>query len=103
MNKVQKKTRGRPSKDERTRSAERQALVDAAVEVLRGGGASAFNARAVADRAGTAVGSVYTQFERLEALRLEANDVTMRHLRAVLGAALASCTSTATEDRLLCL
>jgi AcrR family transcriptional regulator len=103
MNKVQKNARGRPRKDERTRTADRQALVDAAVDILREGGASAFNARAVAERAGTAVGSVYTQFESLEALRLEANAVTMQQLRAALGAALATCTSRATEDRLLCL
>jgi AcrR family transcriptional regulator len=103
MNKVQKNLRGRPKKDDRTRSADRQTLVDAAVEILREGGAPAFNARAVAERAGTAVGSVYTQFESLEALRLEANAVTMRHLRAALSEALASCTTATTEDRLLCL
>jgi AcrR family transcriptional regulator len=103
MNKVQKKERGRPKKDERTRTADRQALVDAAVMILQQGGTPAFSARAVAEQAGTAVGSVYTQFDSLESLRLEANAVTIRQLRAALSGALANCTSAATEDRLLCL
>ena len=103
MNTVQKKLRGRPRKDERTRIADRQALVDAAVQILREGGAEAFNARSVAERAGTAVGSVYTQFESLEALRLEASAVTMRQLRAALAGALARCSPGSAEDRLLCL
>ena len=60
-------------------------------------------ARGVAERAGTAVGSVYTQFDSLELLRLEANAVTMRRLRDTLAGALAACSSRATEARLLCL
>ena len=103
MNEVQKKLRGRPRKDQESRSADRQALVDAAAAILREGGATAFSARAVAERAGTAVGSVYTQFDSLEALRLEANAVTMRVLRDTLAGALAACRERSTEDRLLCL
>ena len=103
MNIVQKKVRGRPRKDEGRRSADRASLVQAAVEILQQGGAAAFGARAVAERAGTAVGSVYTQFESLEALRLEANAVTMRDLRNVLAAALATCPDAEIEERLLCL
>src|SRR3954468_23436172 len=103
MNTVQKKMRGRPRKDEDRRSADRQALIGAAVHILNEGGSAAFSARAVAERAGTAVGSVYTQFENLEALRLEASATTMRLLRAALADALAARASRSTEDRLLCL
>lgn len=103
MNAVQRKLRGRPRKDDLSRSADRQAMIDAAVHLLQEGGAAAFSARAVAERAGTAVGSVYTQFDSLEALRLEANAVTMRALRDTLADALASCPAEATEDRLLAL
>ena len=103
MNTVQKKLRGRPRKDDRSRSADRAALVVAAVEILQESGAAGFNARALAERAGTAVGSVYTQFESLEALRLEANAVTMRDLRSALAGALAACSSPEMDDRLLCL
>jgi AcrR family transcriptional regulator len=103
LNVVQKKTRGRPKKDEDSRSADRQALVDAAVAILREGGSAALTARSVAERAGTAVGSVYTLFESLEALRLEANVITMRLLRDALAAALSLCREGTTEERLLCL
>jgi AcrR family transcriptional regulator len=103
MNEVQKKVRGRPRKDEGRRRADRAALIGAAVQILEEGGAGAFSARAVAGRAGTAVGSVYTLFESLEALRLEANAVTMRELRGVLAGALESCRENCIEDRLLCL
>ncbi len=103
MNVVQKKARGRPRKDSTQRNADRAALVAAAAEILREGGSPAFSARAVAERAGSAVGSVYTQFESLEALRLEANAVTMRELRLTLADALPGCQSEAMEDRLLCL
>ncbi len=44
----------------------------------------ALTARSVAERAGTAVGSVYTAFDSLEALRLEANAITMEMLRTHL-------------------
>jgi AcrR family transcriptional regulator len=103
MNAVQKRLRGRPRKDEGRRSADRAALVAAAAEILSEGGATAFSARAVAERAGTAVGTVYTQFESLEALRLEANAITMRALKEALGSALADCTGEAMAERLLCL
>lgn len=103
MNVVQKKRRGRPRKDEVSRTADREALIGAAVQILREGGAAAFSARGVAERAGTALGSVYTQFETLEALRLEASAVTMRHLRDALADALTACPSDSTAERLLCL
>lgn len=103
MNVVQKKPRGRPRKDEGSRSAGREALIDAAVQIIREGGAAAFSARSVAERAGTALGSVYTQFETLEALRLEASAVTMRLLRAALADALVACPSDSIAERLLCL
>ncbi|MGU3667483.1 TetR/AcrR family transcriptional regulator [Methylobacterium sp. A49B] len=103
MNIVQKKERGRPRKGQTDRAADRQALIDAAVAILDAGGAAALTARSVAERAGTAVGSVYTQFESLELLRLEANAVTMHRLRDTLAAALAACPAGGTEDRLLCL
>jgi AcrR family transcriptional regulator len=100
---VQKKLRGRPPKDEGSRTADRQILIDAAVQILNEGGSSAFSARHVAEKAGTAVGSVYTQFESLEALRLEAGAVTMRLLRATLTDSLAGSAKGSTEQRLLCL
>ena len=103
LNVVQKKMRGRPKKDEGSRSADRQGLVEAAVAILREGGSSALTARSVAERAGTAVGSVYTLFDSLEALRLEANVITMRLLRDALADALAGCREASTEERLLCL
>ncbi|MBY0251871.1 MAG: TetR/AcrR family transcriptional regulator, partial [Methylobacterium organophilum] len=76
---------------------------EAAVAILNAGGAAALTARGVAERAGPAVGSVYAQFDSLEALRLEANAVTMRRLRDTLAGALAACPSRETEARLLCL
>ncbi|WCS26865.1 TetR/AcrR family transcriptional regulator [Methylobacterium sp. NMS14P] len=103
MNEVQKKVRGRPRKEPGDREADRRALIEAAVAILNAGGAAALTARGVAERAGTAVGSVYTQFDSLEVLRLEANAVTMRRLRDTLAGALAACPSRDTEARLLCL
>jgi AcrR family transcriptional regulator len=103
MNGVQKKMRGRPRKGQTDRAADRRALIDAAVTILNAGGAGALTARAVAERAGTAVGSVYTQFDSLELLRLEASAVTMHRLRDALAAALAACPAVGTADRLLCL
>jgi len=103
MNGVQKKVRGRPRKGQTDRAADRRALIDAAVTILNAGGAGALTARAVAERAGTAVGSVYTQFDSLELLRLEASAVTMHRLRDALAAALAACPAVGTADRLLCL
>ncbi|MCJ2099642.1 TetR/AcrR family transcriptional regulator [Methylobacterium sp. E-046] len=103
MNAVQKKLRGRPRKGQTDRAADRRALIDAAVAILNAGGAGALTARAVAERAGTAVGSVYTQFDSLELLRLEASAVTMHRLRDALAAALAACPAVGTADRLLCL
>jgi AcrR family transcriptional regulator len=100
---VQKKQRGRPKKDDLSRAADRQSLIEAALAIVRDGGSAALNARSVAERAGTALGSVYTQFSSLEELRLEANALTMRDLRAHLVAALESCESGPTADRLLCL
>ena len=84
MNDVQKKVRGRPRKGQTDRQADREALIAAAVAILDAGGPGALTARAVAERAGTAVGSVYTQFDSLELLRLEANAITMRRLRDAL-------------------
>lgn len=103
MNDVQRKLRGRPRKGQTDRQADRQALIAAAVAILDAGGPGALTARAVAERAGTAVGSVYTQFDSLELLRLEANAITMRRLRDALAAALSACPSRETEARLLCL
>ena len=103
MNEVQKKVRGRPRKEPGDREADRRALIEAAVAILNEGGVAALTARGVAERAGTAVGSVYTQFDSLELLRLEANAVTMRRLRDTLAGALAACPSRETEARLLCL
>ncbi|MCJ2088828.1 TetR/AcrR family transcriptional regulator [Methylobacterium sp. E-005] len=95
--------RGRPRKAPVDREADRRGLIAAAVAILNEGGAGALTARSVAERAGTAVGSVYTQFDSLELLRLEANALTMRRLRDVLTAALSACPSRETEARLLCL
>jgi AcrR family transcriptional regulator len=103
MNEVHKKLRGRPRKEPRDREADRRALIEAALAILNEGGVAALTARGVAERAGTAVGSVYTQFDSLELLRLEANAVTMRRLRDTLAGALAACPSRETEARLLCL
>lgn len=103
MNVVQKKVRGRPRKGQTDRAADRRALIEAAVAILNEGGSEALTARNVAERAGTAVGSVYTQFDSLESLRLEANAITMRRLRDILTEALAACKSRETGARLLCL
>ncbi|SDA33343.1 transcriptional regulator, TetR family [Methylobacterium sp. UNC378MF] len=103
MNEVHKKMRGRPRKEAGDREADRRALIAAALAILNEGGVTALTARGVAERAGTAVGSVYTQFDSLELLRLEANAVTMRQLRDTLAGALAACPSRETEARLLCL
>jgi AcrR family transcriptional regulator len=103
MNVVQKKMRGRPRKGQTDRAADRRALIEAAVAILNEGGSEALTARNVAERAGTAVGSVYTQFDSLESLRLEANAITMRRLRDDLAGALAACPSRETGARLLCL
>lgn len=103
MNNVLKKSRGRPRKDGATRDLDRQAVVEAALSIIAQDGSAALTARAVAERAGTAVGSVYLLFESLEALRLEANAVTMRRLRLHLTGALGSCPSHDTADRLICL
>jgi AcrR family transcriptional regulator len=103
MNIVHKKPRGRPRKGQTDRAADRQALVAAAVAILDAGGAAALTARSVAERAGTAVGSVYTLFDSLETLRLEANAVTLHRLRDTLAGALAACPARGTADRLLCL
>lgn len=84
MSYVQKKIRGRPRKAESARAADRDVLIEAALGLLREGGSPALTARAVAERAGTAVGSVYGAFDSLELLKFEANAVTMRELRRVL-------------------
>ncbi len=68
--------RGRPRKDALGREADQQALVAAASGIVREAGPAALTARAVAARAGTAVGSVYAAFPSLEALRLGVNTVT---------------------------
>ncbi|MCJ2048570.1 TetR/AcrR family transcriptional regulator [Methylobacterium sp. J-070] len=103
MNAVQKKVRGRPRKGQTDRAADRRVLIDAAVAILDEGGSGALTARGVAERAGTAVGSVYTLFDSLELLRLEASAVTMHRLRDALTAALAACPARGTAERLLCL
>ena len=100
---VHKNRRGRPKKDDRSRAADRQSLVEAALGIVRDGGAAALSVRSVAERAGTALGSVYGQFASLEELRLEANALTMRDLRASLVAALGSFAGGSVADRLLCL
>jgi AcrR family transcriptional regulator len=103
LNVVHKKHRGRPRKDDASREADRHVVVEAALGIVREGGAGALSARSVAERAGTALGSVYTLFGSLEELRLEANALTMRDLRAALVSALEGFSGGATADRLLCL
>ena len=71
------------------RASDRLAIVEVAHALLREGGAAALTARAVAEKAGTGVGSVYMLFDSLEALKLEANGITMRALRLHLTEALA--------------
>ena len=94
--------RGRPRKDERDREADQRALVSAAIDILRGGGTTAaLTTRAVADRVGTAVGSVYAAFPNLEVLRLGVNTATLGLLRDVLAAALAPSKGRPLEERLL--
>ncbi len=96
-----KAPRGRPRKDAVGRDADQQALVAAASDIVREAGLGALTARAVAARAGTAVGSVYTAFRSLEALRLGVNTATMGLLRDALAAALADTAERPLEDRLL--
>lgn len=103
MSVVQKKLRGRPRKEVAAREADRQGMVKAALHLLREGGSAALTARALADRAGSAVGSVYGAFGSLEALKLEANVVTMRRLRLHLTQALRASPAEAVDERLLCL
>ena len=100
---VHKIPRGRPRKQESARAADRQAMIAAALELLREGGSSALTARALAERVGTAIGSVYSAFESLEVLKLEANAVTMRRLRDHLAGALAASAAHGVADRLLVL
>ncbi len=101
MNVAQKNGKGRPRKAQADRNADRQALIDAAFAILRDGGSAALTARGVAERAGTAVGSVYTAFDSLEALRLEANAITMEMLRTHLVQALETHPADGVEPRLL--
>ena len=97
---VAKAPRGRPRKDALDREAAQQALVDAATGIVREAGVAALTARAVAARAGTAVGSVYAAFPSLEALRLGVNTATMGLLRDALAAALAQSAGRPLDDRL---
>lgn len=98
---VAKSPRGRPRKDALVREADQQALVAVAIEIMREAGAPGLTARAVAARAGTAVGSVYAAFPNLEALRLEVNTATMSLLRVTLAAALTKSEGQSLRDRLL--
>ncbi len=98
---VAKAPRGRPRKDALGRKADQQALLAAAVDIMREAGAPGLTARAVAARAGTALGSVYAAFPNLEALRLEVNTATMSLLRDTLAAALTQSTEQSLRDRLL--
>lgn len=100
---LKKRSQGRPRKDAEHRSADRQAYIDAAFAILREGGTAALTARSVALRVGVAVGSVYTSFDSLEALRLEANALTLGLLRTHLDDALTSRGAGTIEERLLCL
>ena len=97
---VAKAPRGRPRKDALGREADQKALVAAAIDIMREAGALGLTARAVAARAGTAVGSVYAAFPNLEALRLEVNTMTMSLLRDTLAAALTKCKGESLRDRL---
>ena len=96
-----KAPRGRPRKDALGRVADQQALVVAAIDIMREAGAAGLTARAVAARVGAAVGSVYAAFPNLEALRLEVNTATMGQLRDTLAAALAHSIGRSLQDRLL--
>ena len=98
---VGKAPRGRPRKDAVGREADQQALVTAACDIVREAGPAALTARAVAARADTAIGSVYTAFPSLEALRFEVNTATMRLMRDALAAALARSAGQPLENRLL--
>lgn len=101
MGAVKTKPKGRPAKDEDTRNADRQAMVEAAFAVLGEGGPAALKARSVADRAGTSVGSVYLLFPSLEALRVEANAMTMGLLRQHLLSALERARGLSVQGRLI--
>lgn len=81
--------------------ADRQTMIDAALGLLREGGSAALTARSVAERAQTAVGSVYGAFENLEMLKFEANAVTMRLLRQALARELAGFEREAPAESLL--
>lgn len=102
MNNVPKKL-GRPSKSDRTRDEERFALARIALELIERGGLEALTARSVAERAGMSVGAVYKAFGDLEALRIEANAITMGDLRRVLEASLERSAGAAATERLLAL
>lgn len=102
MNDVPKKL-GRPSKSDLTRAEERFALARIALELIEHGGLEALTARAVAECAGMSVGAVYKAFGDLEALRLEANAITMRDMRRVLEASLDRSAGAPATERLLAL
>ncbi|MDP4024667.1 TetR/AcrR family transcriptional regulator [Methylobacterium sp. NEAU 140] len=102
MNVVPKKL-GRPSKSDRTRDEERFALARIALELIERGGLEALTARAVAERAGLSVGAIYKAFGDLEALRIEANAITMGDLRRVLEASLARSAGASATERLVAL
>lgn len=103
MSDDQKISRGRPRKASAKRDADRSALISAAFDIVREGGSSALTARSLSVRVGVAVGSVYTAFADLDALRLELNAVTMGLLKDHLALALSRCPGDSVEARLLCL
>lgn len=103
MNIDHKKAQGRPRKEAAHRDADRDRFAAAALAIVREGGSSALTVRSVAARVGAAVGSVYSAFDSLEALRLEVNAVTMGLLERHLTDALARCGDGSVEDQLLCL
>lgn len=81
MNTVSKKFRGRPRKSSDAREAGRGRLIEAAIALLNEGGSQHLTVRAVAERVGVSVGTVYGLFDHLEELKLEANAITTRALR----------------------
>lgn len=60
-------------------------MIEVAAALLQEGGSPALTVRAVAERTGVSVGTVYASFDHLESLKLEANAVTMAALRSHLG------------------
>lgn len=92
--------RGRGAEGAAARAPAKEALVAAAVEIVREEGFSAASARAIAERAGCAQGLVFYHFGSVTALLLAALDAVSAERSTRYSAAMAAATSPADLARL---